>query len=64
LNVHLRVTFTYNFLANHLDKSCLKWNETALLLYKGRGIRFKASLLKEERFGERSDILYTKHPGQ
>ncbi|MEH2009125.1 hypothetical protein, partial [Nostoc sp.] len=30
LNVHLRVTFTYNFLANHLDKSCLKWNETAL----------------------------------
>ncbi|MCF2148782.1 hypothetical protein IQ276_020590 [Desmonostoc muscorum LEGE 12446] len=30
LNVHLFVTLTYNFLANHLDKSCLKWNETAL----------------------------------
>jgi hypothetical protein len=30
LNVHLFVTLTYNFLANHLDKSCLKWDESAL----------------------------------
>ncbi|MEH2262084.1 hypothetical protein [Nostoc sp.] len=28
--VHLLVTLTYNFLANHLDKSCLKWDESAL----------------------------------
>ncbi len=35
LNVHLIVTLTYNFLANHLDKSCLKWNESALPLQGG-----------------------------
>ncbi|MHC5594980.1 MAG: hypothetical protein ACYTXC_03260, partial [Nostoc sp.] len=37
LNVHLIVTLTYNFLANHLDKCCLKWNETALLFKGGWG---------------------------
>jgi hypothetical protein len=30
------------------------------LPYKGRGVRFKASLLKGERFGERSNCIASK----
>ncbi|MHC5598278.1 MAG: hypothetical protein ACYTXC_20465, partial [Nostoc sp.] len=43
LNVHLIVTLTYNFLANHLELCCLKWNETAL---PRLGVRFE--LTEEE----------------
>ncbi|MHC5596423.1 MAG: hypothetical protein ACYTXC_10790, partial [Nostoc sp.] len=46
------VTLTYNFLANHLDKCCLKWNETALLKKGGTGIKvplFKGDLGRSPR---------------